>query len=160
MCPSDCSLKETTKLVGLKRVSSWGHKREPSACLSKRVARIAGLARVTSWGKAHCLALDEAGLGVGVVFRGNDGDEGRQDSQGRSEQKLEDEIEDEYGVEYRYTHFRVAACVVWYGSAFHGRCVRGVRPHAFAGGSMVGVIPTMEPTVKFTRSIGGHVGGL
>ena len=82
MCPSDCSLKETTTVVGLERVSSWGHKRGPSACLSKRVARIAGLARVASWSKAHCLALDEAGLGVGVVCGGNGGDEGRQDTQG------------------------------------------------------------------------------
>ncbi len=93
MCPSDCSLKETTKVVDLERVSSWGHKRGPSACSSKRVARIAGLARVASWSKAHRLALDEAGLGVGVVCGGNDGDEGRQDTQGRSEQKLEDEVE-------------------------------------------------------------------
>jgi hypothetical protein len=61
---------------------------------------------------------------------------------------------------YRYTHFRVASCVVCSGSAFHSRCVRGVRPHDFAGGSMVGVVPTMEPTVKFTGSIGGHMGGL
>ena len=63
VCPSDCSLKETI-VVGLERVSSWGHERGPSACLSKRVARIAGLARVAPWGKTHCLALDEAGLGV------------------------------------------------------------------------------------------------
>ncbi len=54
-------------VVGLERVSSWGHKWGPSACLSKRVARIAGLARVASWGKTHCLALDEAGLGVVFV---------------------------------------------------------------------------------------------
>ena len=33
-------------------------------------------------GKTHCLALDEAGLGVGVVCGGNGGDDGRQDTQG------------------------------------------------------------------------------
>jgi hypothetical protein len=27
-CPSDCSLKETARVVGLERVSSWGHERE------------------------------------------------------------------------------------------------------------------------------------
>ena len=64
MCPSDCSLKETL-VVGLERVSSWGHERGPSAFWSKRVARIAGLDRVASWGNAHWLAFDEAGLGVG-----------------------------------------------------------------------------------------------
>ena len=58
---------------------------------------------------------------------------------------------------YRYAHFRVSTGVCWSGCAFHSWCVRGVRPHDFAGGSMVGVIPTMEPTVKFTGSIGGHV---
>ena len=35
VCPSDCSLKETTMVVGLERVSSWGHERGPSACSSK-----------------------------------------------------------------------------------------------------------------------------
>ena len=58
-----------------------------AACLSKRVARIAGLARVASWGKTHCLALDEAGLGVGGVCGGNGGDEGRQGTQGGRGQK-------------------------------------------------------------------------
>ncbi len=85
MCPSDCSLKETL-VVGLERVSSWGHERGPSAFLSKRVARIAGLARVASWGKAHCLAFDGAGLGVGGVCGGNGGVEGRQGTQGGREQ--------------------------------------------------------------------------
>ncbi len=66
-------------------------------------------------------------------------------------------IEDENGVD---AHFRVASCFCWSGSAFHGQCVRGVCPHDFAGDSMVGVIPTMEPTVKLTGSIGGHMGGL
>ncbi len=86
VCPSDCSLKETSRVVSLERVSSWGHERGPSACLSKRVARIAGLAPLASWGKTHCLALDEAGLGVGVIGAGNGGDEGRQDTQGGSGQ--------------------------------------------------------------------------
>jgi hypothetical protein len=75
-------------VVGLERVSSWGHERGPSACLSKRVARIAGLARVASCGKTHCyLALDEAGLGVGGVCGGNGVVEGRQGTQGGREQK-------------------------------------------------------------------------
>ena len=34
VCPSDCSLKETI-VVGLERVSSWGHERGPSVCSSK-----------------------------------------------------------------------------------------------------------------------------
>ena len=61
---------------------------------------------------------------------------------------------------YRYTHFRVASCVCWSGSVFHRLCIRGVRPHDFAGGFMMGVIPTMEPTVKVTGSIRGHIRGL
>ncbi len=87
MCPSDCSLKKTTIVVGLERVSSWGHERGLSACLSKRAARIAGRARVASWGKARCLALDEAGLGVGGVCGENGGVEGRQGTQGGREHK-------------------------------------------------------------------------
>ncbi len=71
--------------VSLERVSSWGHERGPSACLSKRVARIPDLARVASWGKTHCLAFDEAGLGVGGVCGGNGGVEGRQSTQGGRE---------------------------------------------------------------------------
>ena len=67
---------------------------------------------------------------------------------------VEDEIEDEYGVDVPVRP--LSGCRL----CCLSRCVRGVRPHDFAGGSMVGVIPTMEPTVKFTGSIGGHVGGL
>ena len=55
---------------------------------------------------------------------------------------------------YRYTDLRVTAHAIRCSRSFHLLRVRPVRAHDVALGSIVGVVPPMEPAIELARTVG------